>query len=75
MSHLRGNETLNKITVKDFIKYMPKIKHFEKYGHLCQSRCGTECRYCYKCAEKIQKKFERRQKIQEKMSISQCRIN
>ena len=46
---------LKDLKVKDVIKYLPDIKHFEKYGELCASICGTECRYCFKCGEKIKK--------------------
>ena len=62
------NESLNKFihhgnatpmpAVKDIRPLLPKIEHFKKYGHLCASICGEECRYCYKCAEKINKKFK-----------------
>lgn len=48
---------LNELKVKDYYKYLPKIAYFQKHGHLCSSLCGIECRYCYKCAEKIQKIF------------------
>lgn len=44
--------------VKDIRPLLPKIEHFKKYGHLCASICGEECLYCYKCAEKINKKFK-----------------
>ena len=52
--------------VKTYKKYLPDIKYFQKYGHLCASRCGVECRYCYKCAEKIQKVYEKKMKEREK---------
>ena len=43
--------------IKDMKPYLPKIEHFKKYGHLCSSICGVECRYCYNCAEKMKKKL------------------
>ena len=56
-SNLISQERLSSLTVKDIKKHLPNIKHFVKYGDLCASRCGSECNYCYKCAEKIQKLF------------------
>jgi len=58
ISKLRNNEIVSRLTVKDCKKYLPDIKHFVKFGHLCASRCGVECRYCYRCAEKIQAHFK-----------------
>ena len=71
--HLNNNVVLKQLTVSDCKKYLPKIEHFEKYGHLCASRCAVECRYCYKCAEKIQKVFEKKMK-QEKKYVPACKI-
>lgn len=51
----KGN---SKIKIKDIKKYLPKIEHFKKYGHICSSRCGIECRYCYDCAAKLSKKYK-----------------
>ena len=56
--HLANNSILKKILVKDYKKYLPKIEYFKKYGHLCAARCTVQCRYCYNCAEIIQKKFK-----------------
>ncbi len=39
--------------VKEIKPFLPDIKHFVKNGHLCSSTCGSECNYCYKCAEKL----------------------
>ena len=74
MYHLRGNKTLNNILVKDYKKYLPDIKHFKKNGHLCTSRCGVECRYCYKCAEKIKKVYENKMKNNKKQyhNVNAC---
>ncbi len=55
--HLNTNSVLKQLKVKDYKKYLPNINYFKKNGHLCASRCAVECRYCYKCAEKIQKVF------------------
>ena len=60
--HLTGSRELNDINTKEIKHLLPKIEHFKKHGELCASRCGVECRYCYKCAEKIQKVFEQKQK-------------
>ncbi len=62
-------------TVKDLIKYLPDINHFKKYGHLCSSICGVKCKYCYRCAGKIQKKFERKMKKNFSHYIPACVIN
>ena len=59
--HLQKNFVLQQLTVKDYIKYLPKIEHFKKYGHLCASRCAIECDYWYRCAEKIQKEYKRKE--------------
>ncbi len=47
-------------TVVDIKPYLPKIAYFKKYGHLCASKCGVSCFYCYKCAEKIKKKLSKK---------------
>ena len=73
--HLQNNPRLQKFSVKEYRKYLPDINHFKKYGHLCASRCAVECRYCYNCAEKIQKVFEKKQKEQRKRSVPVCFIN
>ena len=73
--HLQNSPVLKELKVKDYIKYLPKIKHFIKNGHLCSSRCAIECRYCYKCAEKIQKEFVKKQREQAKREVSPCIIN
>ena len=57
--HFNNSPFLKQITVKNYKKYLPDIKHFKKYGDLCASRCAVECRYCYKCADKIQKVYEK----------------
>lgn len=38
-----------------FRKYLPKIEHFIKNGHLCSSICGNECNYCKECAKNLDK--------------------
>ena len=74
--HLRNVGILNKFNIKDYFKYLPKIKYFKKYGHLCASRCAVDCRYCYKCADKIQKVFEKKMKETEKTPdyVQACKI-
>ena len=71
--HLKNNQLLKQLTVKDYKKYLPNIKHFKKYGHLCASRCAVECRYCYNCAEKIQKVFKKKQQEQMKRTVPFCK--
>ncbi len=74
---LTGIPAYNQLTVNCFKKYLPDIKHFIKKGHLCASRCDVECKYCYKCADKIQKVFLKKQKDKEKIPsrVSACCIN
>ena len=72
--HLPNNTVLKQLTVKDYKKYLPDIKYFIRKGHICASRCGVECRYCYKCAEKIQTVFEKKQ-IEQRKTQSVCFIN
>ena len=74
--HLQQVPILKEITIKDYKKYLPDIKHFIKNGHLCASRCAVECRYCYRCADKIQKVYEKKMKEKEKMPhfIPACTI-
>ena len=59
--HLHYNKILKQMIVKDYIKYLPKIRYFIKNGHLCASKCGISCFYCYYCAEQIQKFFVKKQ--------------
>ncbi len=75
--HLAKSKLLKRLTVKEYKKYLPKIKYLKKYGHLCASRCGIECRYCYKCAEKIIKVYKKNLKEKEKQPhyLSACKIN
>ncbi|MBQ9245548.1 U32 family peptidase [bacterium] len=54
-------EEIYKIPVKEIRPYLPKIDYFKKHGHLCASECGVECRYCYECAEKMERKFHKKQ--------------
>ena len=70
--HLVNNPVLNKLKVKDYKKYLPDIKHFIKYGHLCASECAVKCQYCYKCAEKMQKEFLKRNEAEKKMTVPVC---
>ena len=64
--HLNESYELNELNTKEIKHLLPQIEHFKKYGALCASRCGVECRYCYKCAEKIQKVYENKMKAREK---------
>ncbi len=70
--HLSNNRVLNQLTVKDYKKYLPDIKYFIKNGHLCSSRCAIECKYCYKCAQKMQKAFMAKQKEERKRTMPIC---
>ncbi len=74
--HLSDNTALKKLTVKDIYKYLPKIKHFDKYGEYCSYQCGIDCLYCYKCAEKIQKIYEKKMNkiAKSRIYIPACKI-
>ena len=63
--HLKNNSILSSLSIKKYKKYLPDIKYFVKYGHLCASRCSVDCRYCYKCADKIEKAFAKEMKRRE----------
>ena len=63
---------LKDLTVKDIKKYLPDIKHFVKYGDLCTTICGIDCRYCFKCAEKIQAIFEMLERQRKKKTLPLC---
>ena len=75
-THLADTPVLDNLALKDYKKYLPDIKHFVKYGHLCSSICGVECDYCYKCAAKIQKVFKKQQEEAQKQPhyVSSCEI-
>ena len=73
--HLLGNNILKQLKTKEVRHLLPKIEYFKKYGHLCASKCGVECRYCYKCAEKIEKVFKKKQEEMRKMTRPVCVIN
>ena len=73
--HLSSNNVLKQLTVKEYKKYLPNINHFKKYGELCAWDCGVNCRYCYKCAEKIQKVFDKKQEEIRKRTIPMCVIS
>ena len=70
--HLFGSIKLNNLKVKDIKNLLPNISHFKKHGNLCATNCGISCNYCYKCAEKIEKLFIKKQSIQkEKKKVIQ----
>ena len=73
--HMKNSAVIRQMKVRDYKKYMPDINHFVKFGHLCSSRCGYSCRYCYNCAEKMQKLFKKEQKELQSMNISPCTID
>ena len=52
-----SNWEIKDIDFQSIKKYLPKISHFKKQGHLCSSVCGVKCKYCYKCAEKLNNMF------------------
>lgn len=74
--HLKNNPILASLSIKKYKKYLPEITQFKKYGHLCASICGTECMYCYKCAQKIEKVFAQEMKEKEKQNryVPVCRF-
>ena len=43
------------VMVNEIINILPKASHFIKNGAKCASSCGVDCRYCFKCAEKLEK--------------------
>lgn len=45
----------NDIPLAELITYLPDIKHFVKHGDQCANICESECHYCLKCAEEIEK--------------------
>lgn len=55
LNHYVSCSDLLNVKIKDIKPYLPNIKHFINQGHLCSSVCGFQCRYCYECAEKIEK--------------------
>ena len=73
--HLADNDIFKNFTVNEIKKYLPDIRYFKKYGYLCSSRCGVECNYCYKYAEKIKKIYIKKQEAAQKRSIPVCVIN
>ena len=70
--HLSSNKILKQITVKEVRGLLPQINHFKKHGELCSSNCGINCRYCYKCADKIEKTFNKKQTEIKLRSIPVC---
>ena len=70
-----AKQTINHFALQAAAAQKEGAEHFKKYGHLCASRCGVECRYCYKCAEKIQKVFMKKQEEQQKSTMPFCVIN
>ena len=74
--HLTGCSELRELKTKDVMNLLPKIEHFKKYGQLCASCCGVECRYCYKCAEKIERVFQKKKREKEKLPkyVSACKM-
>lgn len=54
--YITGNKDFD-YTVEEIKPYLPKLNHFVKYGHLCNSICKKECNYCYKKAAKLKKIF------------------
>ena len=69
--YITHNINLN-YTVKELMLYLPDIKHFIKYGHLCASRCENECNYCHKCAEKIKKVIKQQEEKERRKTQPIC---
>ncbi len=53
--HIANIKLFENFKIKDIKPLLPNVKHYVKSGHLCDSICGIDCKYCYKCAEKIKK--------------------
>ena len=51
------NKSLESIKVRDIIEYLPKLSFFEKNGGKCSYSCGVTCKYCYECADRINRDF------------------
>lgn len=73
--HLSNNPVLKQLSVKELKNYLPNINYFKKHGELCAVNCGVKCQYCYKCAEKIKKVFEKKQEEQKKRNVPFCYFN
>ena len=72
--HLSNNDVLKQLKVKEVKNLLPNINHFKKYGELCAAVCGVECRYCDKCAEKIEKVFKKKHEEMKKRTMPVCVI-
>ena len=60
---------MNTLKVKEVKKLLPNINHFIKRGNLCATECGISCNYCYMCAERIEKFYNKIQVKQEQNAI------
>ena len=65
------NKNIN-YTVNELKPYLPDIKYFIKNGDLCSSRCGINCKYCYKLSSKIQKIFNKQEREIKKRTVPFC---
>ncbi len=74
IERLQGFDALDIINMGDIKKYLPDVKHFKKYGHLCSTRCQAECKYCNKCKDKLKKVIEKKQIKEIQKEISFCKI-
>ena len=72
--HITDNEIINQLNIKMIKNLLPNIKYFVKKGHLCASRCGVECFYCYKCAKKIEHIYENKLKKKKRIYIPCAKI-
>ena len=72
--HLCENETLRQLKVKDVRYLLPEIRHFKKYGELCAVNCAVNCHYCYKCADKIEKIYQKKKEAIKRRTIPVCII-
>ena len=70
-NYILYDENIN-FKVKELKMYLPNIKHFITNGHLCSSYCGTDCRYCYKCAQKIQNVLNEKEEKLRKKTLPLC---
>lgn len=66
------NKDLIPYTLNEIKPHIPNIKYFKKYGHLCSVRCESECRYCYKCAQKLQKLLNKKVQKINRMNTPCC---
>ena len=54
ISNLSDRKNIENMKISEIVNLFPDIRYFIKNGHLCSTRCGVECNYCYECAKKLE---------------------